>query len=108
MFLVPAIALDWDNNNPIGRIVFAALAVLALGMVGRAWLARTTRPQDARYIEHVGFTLIALFDGFVIITAKDLGAPVWLLLVVAVAGVLAGRAAIARVIAGSSQHAAAS
>ena len=28
-----------------------------------------------RYIDDVGFTLISLFDGFVIVTALDLGAP---------------------------------
>jgi hypothetical protein len=46
-------------------------------------------------IELVGFTLIALFDGFVIVTAIDAGAPGWLVGVVAVAGVLFGRRLVA-------------
>jgi hypothetical protein len=39
----------------------------------------------------VGFTLIALFDGFVIVRAIDLGVPIWLMLAIGALGVLAGR-----------------
>jgi hypothetical protein len=35
-----------------------------------------------------GFTLIALFDGFVLIGAFDLEAPLWLVVAVGVLGVL--------------------
>jgi hypothetical protein len=42
------------------------------------------------YVESLGFTLIALFDGFVIVSAIDLGAPIWLVLGIGVLGVLAG------------------
>jgi hypothetical protein len=39
---------------------------------------------------HVGFTLISLWDGFVIVLAIDLGAPGWLVAVLAVLGVVVG------------------
>ena len=48
------------------------------------------------YMEHVGFTLIALWDGFVIVLAIDLGAPGWLVLVLAVLGVVVGNRALHR------------
>jgi hypothetical protein len=51
----------------------------------------------ADYIDDVGFTLIALFDGFVIVSALDLGAPICLTLSIAVLGILAGRYAVQRV-----------
>jgi hypothetical protein len=59
-------------------------------MVWRADQARRIRPSDsagpsARYVGHVGFTLISLFDAFTVVLVLDLGAPGWL---VAAAGVL--------------------
>jgi hypothetical protein len=41
--------------------------------------------MSARYIDDVGFVLISLFDGFVIVGAMDLGAPT---AVVAVGGII--------------------
>jgi hypothetical protein len=46
------------------------------------------------YMEHVGFTLIALWDGFVIVLAIDLGAPGWPVIVLAVLGVVVGNRAL--------------
>ena len=97
VFLVAAIASHWANLDTMPRLIYAALTVLGLFMLWRAWRARTAAVQGASYVEHVGFTLIALFDGFVIVSAIDLGALIWLVLVIAVAGVLVGRWAIARV-----------
>ena len=42
------------------------------------------------YVDHVGFTLISLFDGFVIVSAIDLKAPGWLVGALAVLGVVVG------------------
>jgi len=42
------------------------------------------------YIGHVGFTLISLFVGFLIVGAIDLDAPGWLVGLVAVGGVVGG------------------
>ena len=45
-------------------------------------------------MEHIGFTLIALWDGFVVVLAIDLGAPGWLVIVLAVLGVVVGNRAL--------------
>jgi hypothetical protein len=45
----------------------------------------------------VGFTLISLFDGFVIVGALDLGAPGCLVVLVGAAGVAAGILAMRRI-----------
>jgi hypothetical protein len=45
---------------------------------------------------HIGFTLIALSDGFVIVSAIDLGAPGWLVGVLVVLGVVVGSRALHR------------
>ena len=97
VFLVAAIGSHWPDLATMPRVIYIALTGLGLFMVWRAWRARTAPVQDERYVEHVGFTLIALFDGFVIVSAIDLDAPVWLVFVIAVAGVLVGRRAIDRV-----------
>lgn len=44
----------------------------------------------------MGFTLIALFDGFVVVAVLDLGAPVWLIILAGLAAVLGGRIALER------------
>ena len=46
------------------------------------------------FITLQGFTLIALFEGFIIVTVIDLGGPGWLVGLVAILGVLVGRWAI--------------
>jgi hypothetical protein len=55
------------------------------------------RDRQARYIGDAGFTLIALFDGFVIISALDPGAPAWLIVRIGSAGVIDCRFIPARV-----------
>ena len=83
LFLGIVVALDWMGLGLPSRVLYAALVVLAgytgwpgwraaYDLVGRAGSWRT------QYVEDVGFTLIALFDGFVIVSALDLGAPGWL------------------------------
>ncbi len=63
----------WSSLN------FQALSVL-----------REQNPNQARLIDHVGFILISLFDGFAIISAIDLKAPGWLVAVIAVGAVAIG------------------
>ena len=60
------------------------------GATARAWMLARGQPQAWRrqFVAAVGFTLIALFDGFAIITALDAGAPGWAVAVIAVAAVL--------------------
>jgi hypothetical protein len=60
-------------------------------------IAAASRTQwSARGLDDVGFTLVALLDAFVVIGALDLGAPGWLLGVVAVAVAAIGHVWITR------------
>ena len=90
---------DWPSLNGGERTAFAGLIGLATVMIGRAALAREAMSRasqhwEARFVDAIGFTLISLFDGFVIIAALDLGGPPWLVAVAGVAGVLIGRRAV--------------
>lgn len=81
-FLALAIAVEWGQNDTARRVLFSAFLVLAGVMLWRAWRAWHTRPvagsaPSSRYIEHIGFTLIALFDAFVVVAVLNAGAPVW-------------------------------
>lgn len=96
-----AVAVDWAGLDTASRIVFAAFTGVGGYMVWRAVQARrlqqaTSLQQRARRIDHIGFSLVALFDGFVIILALDLGAPSWLAIMIALAGVAAGHTTLRR------------
>ncbi len=101
VFLAAAVAVDWAGLDTASRTVFAAFTGLGGYMIWRAVQAHglqqaTSLQQRARRIDHIGFTLVALFDGFVIILALDLGAPSWLAVVIAVAGIAAGHTTLRR------------
>jgi hypothetical protein len=88
--LAAAVFEEWGRLGGAARALFIAFVVLGGVMV---WLAATARRLPARspaYVDRVGFTLVALFDAFVVITVLNLGAPVALVVasgvVVAVAG----------------------
>ena len=99
VFMVAVVAVDWLGLDLASRLIYSGLIVLGLYMLWRGWRARTAllvqkaswRPE---YLDHVGFTLISLFDGFVIVAAIDLHLPGWLVALVAVAGVAGGIATI--------------
>ena len=102
LFLAAVVALDCPGLDATSRVLFIALVGLGGYMTGQAVEARRLRPvdgpeQSVHVIDHVGFTLIALFDGFVVILTLDLGAPAWLAVAAAAAGVVVGRAAIASI-----------
>ena len=94
--LVPAVVVDWaTTTDTTARAVFAGLLGLAGVMVLRAELAVRRRPECGRgptaaYLEHVGFTLIALADGFAVVAAIRGGAPGWTVAVLAVGVVVVG------------------
>jgi len=84
------------------RLIYGALSLFALFIGWQGWqsfksLHRRGLDWKSAYIESVGFTLIALFDGFVIIGALNLGAPIWLVLVISLLGIVVGRYAPSRV-----------
>jgi hypothetical protein len=98
-FLLAAMAAHWQQLGTGEQAIFGGLVLLGLYMGWRALAARgllRRRGQQWRlpYMEHLGFTLIALWDGFVIVLAIDLGAPGWLVGVLAVLGVVVGNRAL--------------
>jgi hypothetical protein len=93
--LIPAFLVDWATTDTTARAVFAGLIGLAGVMVVRAELAVRRSPArtggpTAAYLEHLGFTLIALADGFAVVAAIRGGAPGWTVAVLAVGVVVVG------------------
>jgi len=103
LVLVTAVVLvDWPDLSGGQRVTFAALIALGVYTVLRgAQALRALRRQPAgwraRYVDHVGFTVISLFDGFTIVAAIDLGAPLPVVIITGVLGVVVGILAINRV-----------
>lgn len=112
-FLVLAIAAEWSVIDVITRVLFAAFVLLGLCMVWSADQARRIRPSgsagpSASYVAHVGFTLVALFDAFIVILVLDAGAPAWLVAtsgaLIAVAGHFVLRAIHKRLVGSTSEE----
>jgi hypothetical protein len=102
VFMIGAMAAHWSDLPGASQGVFSALVGLALYMVYRALHASRLAHHEAhgrepRHVDDLGFILIALFDGFVIVAAIDLGAPVWIVIPLAILAVLVGHRAIQRV-----------
>jgi hypothetical protein len=99
VFLAGAMFVYWTEYSSTERIIFPGLFVLGLYMLYRARNARRLMKDQENswrqdYIEHIGFTLISLFEGFIIVGALNSGFPGWLVAILAILGVLLGRAAI--------------
>ena len=102
MFLAGAILAHVNRLDGTQRGIFLGLFVLSLYMLFRGLQARTVLfsqrdDQLGSYIHHIGFTLISLFEGFIIVAAIDLGAPGWLTAGVAVLGVIVGSRVLHRI-----------
>lgn len=117
VFLVVALAEDWPGFGSFERVLFTVFALLGLFAVGRATQARRILPRSgarpaASYVDHVGFTLVALFDAFVVILVLDLSRSGWLAaavgVVIAAAGHFVLRAVRGRLTARSASSQAAS
>jgi hypothetical protein len=101
VFLALVVGTDWPSLDTSSRALFGALTIFAVFIGAPGWAAHRNARQpgagwERRYLENVGFTLIALFDGFVIVAALDLGAPVWLVILAGAGGMLGGRLVIYR------------
>jgi hypothetical protein len=93
--LITVVLVDWGRLDPVRHIAFSVLGVLGVYLIWRTERARRQlrgRPQgwQLRFVGHVGFVLISLFDGFCIVLAIDLGMPGWVVASVAVLGVAVG------------------
>jgi hypothetical protein len=93
-FLVTAVLSNPAGLPIITLAIFGGLPILGVYMIFRAVQAlsvlRGQKGNQLAVIDHAGFVLISLFDGFAIISAFDLGAPGWLLAVIAVSAVVVG------------------
>lgn len=99
--LVALVAIDWNGLDTGSRVAFSALTALGAVMAYRITRAyRLASAQGAnwqeRYIGHVYFTYISLWEGFVILPALNLPLPQVSVPVVAIAVLLIGHALIAR------------
>jgi hypothetical protein len=94
VFLVIAILSHVTSLPTMTQLIFGGLAILGVYMIWRAVQAllvlREPHPNQGAVIDHIGFNLISLFDGFAIISAIDLQAPGWLVAVIAVGAVALG------------------
>jgi hypothetical protein len=100
VFLVIAILSHVASVATSTQLVFGGLALLGGYMIWRAVQAVSALQEHpgnpGAVIDHIGFNLISLFDGFVIVSALDVHAPGWLVAVMAVGAVALGIAAINR------------
>ncbi|HEX5807493.1 MAG TPA: hypothetical protein VFY25_02420 [Anaerolineales bacterium] len=99
ILLAGAIVIYWGQYSVTERIIFPGLFVLGIYMLYRAQganrLFKSQQPGwKSVYLEHIGFTLISLFEGFVIVSGLNSGFPGWLVALFAILGVLLGRALI--------------
>ena len=63
--LAAAVAGEWDELEQGSRVAFAALVALGAFMIWRGLQARPLQPRDPtrpsrRYIDHLGFIIVAL------------------------------------------------
>ncbi|MFI5958832.1 hypothetical protein [Cryptosporangium sp. NPDC051539] len=92
------IVLDWPGLPTAKRLTFSGLALLGLYLLRRTYAAvHALRTQDPlKFVGHVGFVLISLFDGFAIVSALDLHLPGVAVALSAVLGVVVGVVAVRR------------
>jgi hypothetical protein len=95
IFMIGAILSHWLDLANTQRLVYLGLTLLGLYMLFRAYRAYAVQQKQDQnwalaYVEHVGFTLISLFDGFVIVAAIDLGVPAWGVVAIGFLGVVSG------------------
>ncbi len=95
VFMIGAVILDMPVLSKTQMYVYFGLILLGLYMLYRGYNAYLVQKKKGDiwqfpFIEHVGFTLISLFDGFIIVTAIDLGLPVWGVVIIGILGVITG------------------
>jgi hypothetical protein len=78
--LAMAVIVDWPTLDTGAKVGFTALGVLAAFMTIRAERARRNRRKTAadlaKFVGDVGFTVVGLVDGFIVVFALELSAPV--------------------------------
>lgn len=100
VFMAAAILSHWSDLDTASRITFSGLCVLGLYILWRSRRAVRSASQwldhgRSSYVGDIGFVLISLFNGFVIVAAIDPGAPGWLVAVLAIAAIIVGHTIVA-------------
>ena len=95
-FLAGAILVYWTEYSSAERIIFPGLFGLGIYMLYRArsanhLLGTQQNNWKSSYIEHIGFTLISLFEGFIIVSGLNSGISGWMVAIAAILGVVIGR-----------------
>jgi hypothetical protein len=102
--LAGAIIVDWADLAAAARVAFPALAVLGIVMTARAERARrisAERPVRIRQlVQEVGFVLVGLVDGLLVVFALELGAPTVVLVVLGAGIAAVGHLTIGRAVDG--------
>jgi hypothetical protein len=96
ILLAGAIVVYWAEYSDAERIIFPALLGLGIFMFLNARIAYGLLHAEKGnwkrgYIESIGFTLVSLFEGFIIVSGLNAGMSGWLMAGTAVLGLLAGR-----------------
>lgn len=99
--LFALIAIDWHELATGARIVFSALAALAVVMAYRlvravAEAAAMSDGWQRRYIDHIFFGYVSLWIGFLVLPASNLPYPQVVVPVVALGTLALGRVLVAR------------
>src|SRR5262245_55649650 len=81
--LIAVVVLDWPRLSNLTRGIFAGLEILAVymfyeGLQAHRVLQAHSLIWRSDFIDHVGFTVISLLVGFILIAAMDLNFSVWL------------------------------
>lgn len=91
--MVGATTSHWSAITAAERVIFSALAILALFTLYLAWRARRVLGQPGSskaYSNYIGFSWIVLLEGLIILAPLDLGAPAWVTAIVAIVTLVVG------------------
>jgi hypothetical protein len=78
--MVVLVAIDWAELDAVARVAFGGLTVLGAVMAYRITRSHGEASAqgpgwEGRYIDHVAFTYISLWEGFIILPALNLPLP---------------------------------
>lgn len=93
IFMVTATISHWNEITATERIVFSGLPLFAMYMLYRGIIAAKKLKGEGNpieYIDDIGFSLISLFNGFIIVALIDLNASPLVVFTAAIAATFIG------------------
>ena len=99
--LVGLVAYDWNSLDGVARMVFVGLAGLGAVIMARlalAWRVTRSAPSgwERKYVDHIFFTYVSLWVGFLIVPAINSPLPIVVVPLVVVAVPAVGIIAVSR------------